>query len=216
MIQSKITRHIKRRVLDALIRLQNDATEKRIQESLGQLKRCGKQVELGTNVSIYGPKYIEIGDNTKIQSGSRIQAVDHYAPSGQRFDPHLIIGSRCFIEFHVHIGACYHVEIGNDVMLASGVYISDHQHRYDDTTKPVSCQPVTENGRIVIGDGCFVGEGACIFSDVVLGKHVVVGANAVVTKSVPSYCVVAGVPGRILRHYSVDLGEWIAGAPSAT
>ena len=80
--------------------------------------------------------------------------------------------------------------------------------------KPIIQQPITEEGHIAIGDGSFIGTGACVFSNVTLGKHVIVGANAVVTKDVPAFCVVVGAPARILRHYDFEQQSWIAGAPS--
>ena len=55
------------------------------------------------------------------------------------------------------------------------------------------------NAKPVIEDGVDVGAGAVIIGDIVVGRYAVVGANAVVTKSVPSYSVVGGVPARIIR-----------------
>ena len=45
---------------------------------------------------------------------------------------------------------------------------------------------------------------------VTLGKNVIVGANAVVTKSVPDYSIVAGVPAKIIKKYDFEKNEWIS------
>lgn len=185
-----------------------------LRKNLAQLKYCGDELDVDPDVRFYGPQNIEIGSFTKIRSGTRIQTVDSYPLTGQRFNPKLKIGERCFIEFGVHIGAYHSIEIGNDVTIASRAYIADQQHRYDDPMKPVTHQLISEGGRIIIGNGSFIGTGACIFSNVVLGEHVVVGANAVVTKDVPAFCVVVGVPARILRHYDFERQDWVAGAPA--
>lgn len=62
---------------------------------------------------------------------------------------------------------------------------------------------------VSIGDESFIGMGARIFPGVSIGKHCIVGANAVVTHNVPDYCVVAGVPARIIKKYDFSACKWI-------
>ena len=52
----------------------------------------------------------------------------------------------------------------------------------------------------MIGDNCVIGVGACIFGTPVIGDNVTIGANSVVTKDVPSNCIVAGVPAKVIEH----------------
>lgn len=210
-----LRKSLKKAAFHVFRRLQYGAEGADCDKNLAKLKCRGNELDVDANVRFYGPENIEVGSYTKIRSNSRIQTVDSYSLTGQKFHPKIKIGERCFIEFGVHISACYSIEIGNDVTIASGAYIADQQHRYDDPIKPVSQQPITEKGRIHIGDGSFIGVGACVFSNVVLGEHVVVGANSVVTKDVPPFCVVAGAPARILRHYDFQQEAWIAGAPAS-
>lgn len=209
---------VKKRVYDFLFycfsRIQYGRDGAELKKNLSQLKYCGEGVDVDSDVLFYGHQHIEIGSFTKIRSTSRIQALETYLPTGQKFSPSIKIGERCFIEFGVHIGANSCIEIGNDVMIASRAYISDQLHRYDDPAKPISQQLLTDSGSVIIGDGSFIGAGASVLPNVTLGEHVVVGANAVVTKDVPSFCVVAGVPARILRHYDHEQQSWIAGPPA--
>lgn len=52
-----------------------------------------------------------------------------------------------------------------------------------------------------IGDQTFIGMHAMVMPGVTIGKHCVIGANAVVTESIPDYCVAAGVPAKIMKRY---------------
>ena len=55
-----------------------------------------------------------------------------------------------------------------------------------------------------IGDGVYIGAGACIIGEISIGKNVRIGANSVVLKSVSDGCTIAGVPARIIKHSKED------------
>ena len=57
-----------------------------------------------------------------------------------------------------------------------------------------------DENRSVVGDNCYFGLGVKILGTVHIGNNVTVGANAVVTKDIPDNCVVAGVPGKIIKR----------------
>lgn len=96
---------------------------------------------------------------------------------------------------------------GSGVVLHPDVHIGHHV---------LICQQVTIGGAgkhkvvPVIGNDVYVGAGAKILGPITVGENCVVGANAVVTKSVPSGCVVAGIPARVLREgiNAHDIEEW--------
>jgi acetyltransferase-like isoleucine patch superfamily enzyme len=88
--------------------------------------------------------------------------------------------------------------IGNDVMLASGVRVVPNAHSFASCEIPIRCQPCRSSG-IVIEDDVWVGTNAVILDGVEIGEGSVIGAGAVVTKSVPAGSVVVGVPGRVVR-----------------
>ena len=93
-------------------------------------------------------------------------------------------------------------------MLISGrVYITDHDHVFDDPELPARKCHELRSAPVVIEDGAWLGEASVILKGVTVGYRAVVGANAVVTKDVPSYSVVAGVPARVIRKISKDVSE---------
>lgn len=79
------------------------------------------------------------------------------------------------------------IHIGDETYVTSGALILSHDFS----------QPVSKDTRI--GKRCFIGANAIIMCGVTIGDEVIVGAGAVVTKDVPSNCIVAGNPAKILR-----------------
>lgn len=110
----------------------------------------------------------------------------------------LNIGEGVQINDYVHIACALTIVIGENCLIASRVFISDHDHNFRDgqDLPPKDWTLATE--KVVIGSGCWVGEGAAILKGVELGDGCVVGANSVVTKSFPKNCILAGVPAKII------------------
>ncbi len=78
--------------------------------------------------------------------------------------------------------------------------IFDHDHLVDDPkVKPMDGK-FNKPKPVIIEDECFIGANVCILNGVKLGKHCVVGANSVVTKSFPDFSVIAGNPAKILKY----------------
>lgn len=112
---------------------------------------------------------------------------------------HLTIGDNFQMNDSCHIACAEHVVIGDDVLIASRVFISDHDHRIPD----IGQSPLTsglDTAKVSIGSRVWLGEGVCILKGVTIGDDVVVGANSVVTKDIPSGTVCVGAPARIIKH----------------
>ncbi len=99
------------------------------------------------------------------------------------------------------------VTVGNDVMFAQNIVVSGLNHGYQDLSLPPSLQPV-DTKPIYIGDEVWIGANSVITAGVNIGKHSVVAAGSVVTKSVPPYSVVAGNPAKVLKHYNPQTLQW--------
>jgi len=181
-----------------------DARRMRVQ--LSAVGQIGIGCRLGRDVELISPECMSFGELIRIGSRSRIQAVRVYR--GCSYAPTIRVGSRTSFENDCHVAAAGSVEIGNDVLVAGGVFISDHVHEHQDIGLPVVEQPLRV-GSVIIGDGSHIGEHAAVFGSLTVGEHAVIGANAVVTSDVPAFTVVAGAPARVISRFSPDAGRWV-------
>ena len=90
------------------------------------------------------------------------------------------------------------------------MYITDHVHGFNPEGGLVREQPLVCKGDVIVGAHSFIGYRVSILSGVHLGKHCVVGANSVVTRSFPDYSMIAGIPARLLKRYSLETHTWVS------
>lgn len=93
-----------------------------------------------------------------------------------------------------------HVHIGNYTSLSSYVVITGADHRFDVPGVPIRFSGRPESRVTEIGHDVLIGHGATVMRGVSIGNGAIVGAGAVVTKDVPPYAIVAGVPAKIVRY----------------
>ncbi len=159
-----------------------------------------------TGVVANNPRCVFLGKNVNIGSNTFFNAVTYY--QGTRYNPVIKIGEGTSIGRNCTLSSIIRVDIGKHVLFASQIHITDHSHGYQDIDRPISPQQLTTKGPVIIEDDCWLGFGCEILSGVHIGKHCVVAARAVVTKDVPSYCIVAGNPARIVKQYNFQTQQW--------
>ena len=92
------------------------------------------------------------------------------------------------------------ITIGKNVMMGPEVIIYTSGHKHDKTDIPMMDQGMEETKPVFIGDDVWIGRRVIIMPGVKIGNGVIIGAGAVVTKDIPDYCVVGGVPAKILKR----------------
>ncbi len=161
-----------------------------------QCTRFGKNCEIIAphRLEIFGDN-ISIGDHAHIQTakGSISRLCTWKNNSGA--DGHITIGNHVLISPAMHMVSASAIEIGDNVMFAGNVYISDADWHgiYDRIASPGTTAP------IIIRDNAWIGEGSKILKGVSIGKNAIIGAGSIVTKSIPDNVIAAGNPARVIK-----------------
>ena len=147
-----------------------------------------------------GENNIVIGKNTVIQGHCIIGCWVKYA--GETYTPSIEIGDNCNIGEHTHISAINRIEIGDGLLTGRYVYIGDNSHgslSWEEVSIPPIRRPLTSKGPVIIGKNVWIGDKCTVLSGVTIGDNAIIAANSVVTHDVPSNCVVAGAPAKVLK-----------------
>ena len=162
--------------------------------------KAGRDVYVGSRVHIVNGRHVTLADGVQVRS-----SCDLFAGGGILLGSRTDVGERCRFNGDVVVGEA--------VLFGPDSYISSVDHRFVNTELSVldqGCYSPNKNGHAAlrIGDGSWIGCHCAIIGDVHIGKHCVVGANSVVTRDVPDFCVVAGTPARIIKHFDNNTGVW--------
>jgi lipopolysaccharide O-acetyltransferase len=115
---------------------------------------------------------------------------------------------------YVHIGAIERVEIGDNVLIASRVFISDHNHGQYDVPDPRCAPDVIPDQRPVVSKpvrierNVWIGEQVCILPGVTIGEGSIIGAGAVVIRDVPPNSIAVGNPAKCVRRFDPVDKAW--------
>lgn len=164
------------------------------------LKKGGNNFSLQYPMNHTGLEFITIGNDFICFARLRLEAFDEHL--NNRYTPAVEIGDNVSINFDCHIACVNKIIIGNNVLIASKVFITDHSHGEVNAaaleTAPWA-RKVISKGPVIIEDNVWIGEGVAILPNVTIGKNSIIGANAVVTKSFPENSLIGGNPAKLIR-----------------
>jgi len=159
--------------------------------SFGRTVTLGDYVEINA-LSKYG---ISIGNNVSILKNTIIECTGVIRNLGEG----IIIGNNVGIAQNCFIQVRGNVKIGNNVIFGPNVSIFSENHNFANPELPVSKQGVSRKG-VTVEDGVWIGTRAVILDGVTIGMNSIVAAGSIVTKDVPPYTIVGGVPAKIIKY----------------
>lgn len=177
------------------------------------LKRAGNGFHVSRGALLEGGEHISIGDGFVAGQLLWIAAVHRYRD--QTFKPEIEIGDGVTCSQSVHIAAIHRVTIGDGVLFGSRVHVTDHSHgRYHGEEQD---SPDTRPGHRILAPGravliernVWLGDGVVVLPGVTIGEGSVVGANSVVSRSLPPRVIAVGAPAVPIKRYEATSGRWI-------
>lgn len=159
-------------------------------------------------IEIRGRKYIDFGANLTTGVGCRFEAFSKNPTK------RIIFGCNVQVNDYVHISAMERISIGNNVLMASHIYISDNSHGFykgEHQSSPNEA-PILRSyyvAPVEIGDNVWIGEVVIVMPGVTIGKGCIIGANSVVTKSISSYCMAVGQPAKVIKKFDFSINKWV-------
>lgn len=151
---------------------------------------------------------INFGKNLTVGVGCRVEAYSKTKNIVLNF------GNNVQINDYVHITAMESVIIGNNVLLASKIYISDCSHgsysgnNSDSNPDTIPADRPLFSKPVLIEDNVWLGEFVSVLPGVTIGRGTIVGANSVVSKSLPQYVIAVGNPAKPIKKYNFQNSKW--------
>lgn len=161
-------------------------------------------------IEIRGKKWINFGTNLTTGYWCRLEAFK----LGEDSHGQISFGRNVQLNDFVHISSIRSVKIGDNVLIASHVYISDNSHgsyRGDERDSLPDTPPSSREynvAPVTIGNNVWIGEGVIVMCGVTIGDGCVIGAHSVVNRSIPENCIAVGSPVRIVKQFNNHTKHW--------
>lgn len=160
---------------------------------------------------IRGRQYIDFGDNLTTGVGCRFDCFPGTAPDAIKIK----FGRNVQINDYVHMVGMESIEVGDNVLMASHIFISDNSHgsyKGDEQDSDPTVAPTKRlypTAPVKIGNNSWIGEGSIIMPGVVIGEGCIIGAHSVVNKSIPAWTIAVGSPAKVIKKWNKDKQRWV-------
>lgn len=161
---------------------------------------AGKNLLIEDNVELLAlsNRGIKFGNNVSIGKNAIIRPTNLY---GGEIGEGLEIGDNSNIGPYSYIGCSGYIKIGNNVMMSPRVSLYAENHNFSDSSIPMKKQGVTRE-QIIIEDDCWLASNCVILAGVTIGQGSIIASGSVVTKDIPKFSVVGGIPAKVIKARS--------------
>jgi putative lipopolysaccharide biosynthesis O-acetyl transferase wbbJ len=176
---------------------------------LTKIKYPGQRI-IRRPFTIRGGKMIDWGKKLTTGVGCRIEAFIADEDSNSKIH----FGDRIQLNDYVHISSVKSVTIGDDVLIASHVYISDNSHgsyrgdKNDTSPLIIPTKRPYYTAPVKIGNRVWIGEGVIIMPGVTIGNGSIIGAHSIVNKDIPGNTIAVGSPAKAIKHWNEITQKW--------
>lgn len=182
-----------------------------VRNTLIARKLSVQKCKIGPRAYLRGLSAIEMGEDFSAGNGLWLEAITKY--NEQTFAPRIVIGKHVRASNCVHIAATHFVEIGDNVLMGSGVMITDHNHgmysrEHTSPNVPPTLRPLDDDQQVVIGKNVWLGNGVVVTPGASIGEGSVIAANSVVIGSIPAFTIAAGAPATVRKTFNFEIGKW--------
>ena len=156
-----------------------------------------------------GKKYVDFGKQLSIGRGCRFDVFNN-----EKDIKTLVFGSNVQLNDYVHIVAMEKITIGNNVLMASHIFISDNSHgsyKGDENDSSPTIPPTNRDyptSSIHIGDNSWICDGVMIMPGSRIGKGCIIGAHSIVRGEIPDFSIAAGNPAKVIKKYNFEKKRW--------
>lgn len=162
-------------------------------------------------IDVRNKRFIDFGKKLTTGFGCRLEACP---PDKSLNIKTLVFGDSVQMNDYVHITAMESVKIGNNVLMASKIYISDCSHgsyagdTNDCNPKSIPIDRPLFSKPVIIEDNVWLGEFVSVLPGVIIGKGSIIGANSVVSKNIPPNVIAVGIPAKPIKKYNFETQKW--------
>lgn len=161
-------------------------------------------------IDLRNKKFIHFGKGFTSGVNCRLET---YPENNNSNDKIIEFGENVQINDNVHIVGIHKVKIGNNVLMASKIFISDCNHgtykgENQSSPKEIPSKRILKGFPVEIKDNVWIGESVCIMPGVTIGEGCIIGAMSVVTKNIPDFTIALGSPAKIIKKYNFSTKKW--------
>ncbi|MEW6170172.1 MAG: acyltransferase [Candidatus Omnitrophota bacterium] len=153
--------------------------------------RLGRGTKIYERVKIFSTKQspVFIGENCILQTGAILASSDNGKIT---LDKHVYIGE------YTILSSKNEIHVGKNSIIAAQCFIVDFNHRFDNPDL-LFYDSGFDCAKVTIGSNVWIGAGSRILKGVTIGEGSAIGAGSVVTRDIPPYSIVVGVPARVIK-----------------